>query len=293
MNYKQPITAASTQTLYLEGQIFTNSSGIRKLLQWYHEAKRYSETQIYTSCAGLEWLDANLAALWNALMYKLELENELSFTLDQGALNSRFSILLRNGFGTERGANLNKNLTFIQNACFGPQEGERFSEYIENELLAQREIASLPVDLKGMLEQNLDELYQNVFRHAGTTQPFFVCGQYYPKFGQLAVSLVNLGQTFLPPIQRRTQGRITTQGGAIEWALQGNSELGEDGGGHALKCILKAFGANGHFLQIATGDAFWDSECIDTGMGPHRPLLVSMPGTMVCLRFQITRPSKK
>lgn len=285
-------TSVATHSLYLDGALYTNSFGVRKLLQWYHEAKQYTEVQIHTCCRDLEWLDANLAALWSALTHKLENENGLSFYLDQERLNSRFSILLRNGFGGEQQANPKKNLTFIQNASFGPDAGDQFTEYIENELLAQREIQSLPIELRGMLGQNLEELYMNVFRHAATSEPFFVCGQYYPKYGQLVVSLVDLGQTFLPPIQNRTEGAVTTQTEAIEWALQGNSELGADGGGHALKCISQAFQQNGHFLQIVTGNGFWDSEGLTTTMGPAKTLPFSLPGTMVSLRFQL-KPTGK
>jgi hypothetical protein len=36
--------------------------------------------------------------------------------------------------------------------------------------------------------------------HAGTTDPLFICGQYYQTRSELLVSVVDLGKTFLPGI---------------------------------------------------------------------------------------------
>lgn len=277
-------TESAHITLPLEGYLTTNSQGIRHLLEWYSKAQKHQGKTIITCCEYLDWIDANLAALWSALMHKLRNENDLSFQIDEQVLSRRFAILIRNGFSCGQIPSHSK--TFIQNACFGPDEGDPFLEYVESELLQQQEMKKLPASLRGMLENNLCELYQNVYRHAATTDPFFICGQYFPKRQELAVSMVDLGQTFLPPIQKRTNGEISTQRGSIEWALQGNSELGRKGGGHALKCIRKKFDEDGHCLQIVTGNTFWDSEETQSLLGPYREYEVEMPGTMVNLIFK-------
>jgi hypothetical protein len=280
------VPGLTSASLSLDGELTTNSQGIRRLLMWYDEASQQKNTIIHTHCDDLDWLDANLAALWSALMHKLGKENNLEFELDTAMLSRRFSILIRNGFQGSAAENKTASRTFIQNASFAPQEDERFLDYVDTELLQQRELKKLPLPFRSLLEGNLYELYTNVHRHAGTDEPLFVCGQYYPGRKELVVSLVDLGQTFLPPIQRRTQGQIKTQEEAIEWALMGNSEkTGLDGGGHALKCIRQEFAKAGHFLQIVTGDAFWDSSATTCQVGPYRHLPVIMPGTMVNMTF--------
>ena len=277
--------------LNLEGELITNSQGIKHILNWYHEAKKHHNSLIKTCCSNLDWIDANLAALWSALIHRLKKDNNNRFFSDENLLSKRFSILFRNGFTAVDGNSQKHRGTFIQNASFGPADSEAFSNYIETELLGQQQMSKLPAALRGLLESNLYELYQNVFRHAGTNEPFFVCGQYFPKRKELVVSMVDLGQTFLPPIFRTTQGKISTQRDAIDWALQGNSELGNEGGGLALKCINDYFGKTGHCLQIVTGNAFWDSSCIGSLLGPHRELVAELPGTMVNLIFQINLTS--
>ena len=283
-------TESAHITLPLEGFLTTNSQGIRRLIEWYTLAKEYRTKTITTCCNNLDWIDANLAALWSALMYKLEKENNLTFRIDEEILAKRFSILIRNGFST--GTIPFSSKTFIQNASFGPADDEPFSDYIESELMGQQEMKKLPPDLRGLIEANLYELYSNVFRHAGTTDPFFICGQYFPKRKELVVSMVDLGQTFLPPINKRTNGLINTQMESIDWALQGNSELGSEGGGHALKCIRKKFDEDGHCLQIVTGNTFWDSENIQSILGAFRVYNVELPGTMVNLIFKTNLLSK-
>lgn len=288
------ITTTQTNiiTIPLSGVLSTNSQGVRSLLEWYSNVSQYKNCRIYTCCKELEWLDANLAALWSAFIYKLKKENGIEIVMDESSLADRFSILIRNGFSTPDFSQGDLPKTFIRNASFGPAEEKEFSEYVCSELMTQQQIKDLPEELKGLVENNLYELYYNVFRHAGTNDPFFICGQYFPKRNELVVSMVDLGQTFLPAIQRTTNGVITTQKDSIDWALKGNSELGaEEGGGHALKCMKTVFDQMGHSLQIVTGNAFWDSGIASSSLGPHRGLPKGMPGTMVSFIFATSSSS--
>jgi hypothetical protein len=274
-------TETTHTTIALSGHIMTNTHGIRKLLEWYQNASNYPGKIIYTCCKDLEWLDANLAALWSALIYRLKEENKINVIIDEESLSKRFSILIRNGFSQPEVADFGLQQTFIRNANFSSKQDKEFTTYISQEILQQKQIRNLPVQLKGLLEQNLSELYENVLKHAGTNHPLFICGQFYPTRNELVVSVVDLGQTFLPRISARTEGLIVDQSGAIDWALKGNSEMGEDGGGHALKCIREYFDSQGHALQILTGNGYWHSADAKSLMGAHRTLTAVMPGTMV------------
>ncbi len=274
-------TETTYTTVALSGHIMTNTHGVRKLLDWYQNASSYPGKEIYTCCKDLEWLDANLAALWSALIHRLRVEKQIVVTLDEESLSKRFSILVRNGFSQPEISGFGLQQTFIRNANFTSTQEKEFTTYISGELLQQKQIKNLPSQLKGLLEQNLFELYENVIKHAGTSDPLFLCGQYYPVRNELVVSVVDLGQTFLPPINTRTKGSIIDQAGAIDWALKGNSEMGAEGGGHALKCIREYFDSQGHALQIITGNGYWHSADEKYLFGAHRILPVEMPGTMV------------
>lgn len=282
------------KNIILDGSICSNTSGITKLLDWYHQAASFSDVTLYTCCKELEWLDANLAALWSALIFKLRKERNLTIILDEATLAKNFSILIRNGFSQPAETVGSTQGTFIRNACFASTDEQAFEKYVASELLQQKQIKYLPLQLKSLMEQNLYELYLNVESHAKTTDPLFICGQYYPKLGNLVVSVVDLGRTFLPGIQERTNGIIKTQAEAIHWALKGNSEFGkENGGGHALKCIRECFEEKGHSLQIVTGNGFWDSGYASSLMGADRILNREMPGTMVSFSLKIDPTYKK
>ena len=276
----------NVQNLTLQGNLQTNCSGIRNLVKWYHEASRYTNTCISTDCMELDWLDANLSAVWSALMSRLKRTHGLTFHVDAETLAKKFSILIRNGFHSDNAIAIDRTESFIQNASFGPLDDVPFNTYVREELLSQKQLTNLPPVLKGLLESNLEELRTNVIRHAATEDPLFVCGQFYPHSRKLKISFVDTGQTFLPPIHRCTNGAIITQQDAINWALAGNSEQ-LDGGGHALKCLLQVFNQLGHTLQIVSGDTFWDSSALDTGLGPFRELFTVMPGTIINFVFEI------
>lgn len=278
------MSEVTTIPLRLAGNLSTNTSGIRNLLKWYQTASAYRECGVYTCCKELEWLDANLSALWSALIFKLKVENRLYFTMDEANLSGRLSILQRNGFSKPTMTMPTPADSFIRNACFGPDDEARFSQYIKGEMMQQTGLQRLSDELRGLLEWALEELRSNVFRHAQTEHPFFVCGQYYPKLDQLKISLADIGVSFLPPIQQYTGGVITSQADAIRWAVNGKDEkLGN--GGLALKSLKAHFDEHGHQLQIISGDTFWDSGAVGSGMGPFRSLFTEMPGTVINLLF--------
>ena len=189
------LTETDYITSTLQGHLNTDTQGIRNLLTWYATVSVHFDTTIYVCCHELDWLDANLAALWSALIYKLKKENNLEIKLDHASLASRFSILIRNGFSTPEFSAENLAPTFIRNASFGPTEEQGFSDYISGELMQQSQIKNLSPEMRGLLECNVYELYLNVFKHADTSDPFFICGQHYPKRNELVVSLVDLGQS--------------------------------------------------------------------------------------------------
>lgn len=60
----------------------------------------------------------------------------------------------------------------------------------------------LPIDkkIKDQIKDDLIELMTNVYYHSNSDNPFFVCGQLYPKDSCLKLTMTDLGEGFLPKI---------------------------------------------------------------------------------------------
>lgn len=61
---------------------------------------------------------------------------------------------------------------------------------------AQR-MTSLPKNMRIKIQHDLIEVLLNIKLHAQTTDPFFVCGQYYPMRKDLILTMIDLGIGFI------------------------------------------------------------------------------------------------
>lgn len=210
------------------------------------------------------WIEANLSALLQAILYKLNKENQLVFRFDISLIENRFPILFRNGFLSSLLDLPDGVGTTVEMQNFSPDEDVKFYNYINDKLLEhpkmQRHGCS---ELVG----HYLEVFANVKRHAKTTEPVFACGQFYPSTKKLYFTLVDLGVGYLPPIQKYTNGIICTSKEAIEWALQrGNTTKGlEETGGLGLNELFNHCEQTGGQFNIVTGNAYWGNNLGELG----------------------------
>jgi hypothetical protein len=240
-------------------QICSDKSGYSQLVDFYLRCQKHSDCVIFIDFEGLRWIDANMCALFDAILFKLNMENGLRFSLDIELIQSRFDILFRNGFLRDIGHIENYTKSAVELNTFAINEDQRFYEFIDQQLLSHDSL-QISDETKEGLTRCFLEVFTNVESHASTTLPVFACGQYYPTKGQLTFTLLDLGIGYSPKIQEHTNGRVNSSKGAVKWAIQeGHSTKKDARGGDGLSEIVKYCRANKGALHIVTGDAYWGS----------------------------------
>lgn len=277
-------------TVTLKGRIDTSYYGYKKLTSFYQECADHTNDTIHMNLYDLEWIDGNMSAFFDAVLYKLHKENGLRFATDFEFVKKKFDVLLRNGF-LDIGEKIEDDRkSTIPMKSFATSDKKGFIDYVEGELMEHRGMPALEAKVKEQIIQDLIEVFCNSHHHANTTDPFFVAGQYYPRLGELRFTMVDLGDGFLPRINKATNGKINTSLDAINWAIIGNSSkriLEKTSGGLGLQNILKYCQETGGNLDIVTGDGYWSSGYTGTifeggrDMGPH-----AFVGTTLNLTFK-------
>jgi len=269
-------------TIKLSGWIKTNSTGLNHLLSFYHALAKYRDVNVLVDFSELKWIDANMIALFNAVEYKLNKENNITLVTDMDYLASKFSVLFRNGAVSDDSIAISDvQLTTLPYKIFFPLEQKEFAVYVNDQLMQHRGVAhKIEERFKNRIKRDLIEISTNIFRHAQTTDPFFVCGQYYPKNRAFIFTMVDLGVGFLRPINA-FDPTIVTDYEAIKWALNGNTTKTDENGGLGLSGILDYFQDNGGDFHICTGYTYWSKSSDNPSQRLKHPFL----GTFVSLCF--------
>jgi hypothetical protein len=251
--------------LSLQGYLHTDYSGVKRLFDFYHSASEYTNTTLYLDFYHLDWIDANLCALLQSMLYKLHHENNVNFSADLNFINDKFSILFRNGFITNGDEVIDDRKSSIVLTSFSSKNKDGFIKYVSEDLLEHRGMPIFTGTTKDDIVSSLIEVFNNIDIHAKTEYPLFVCGQYYPKKEKIIFSIVDLGVGFLPAIESKTNGEINNNFDAILWSLEkGNTTKINKPGGLGLNDLYTYFKKEKGDLQIITGDTYWSMELENT-----------------------------
>lgn len=271
----------------IEGSLYTDFSGIKRLFNFYHCANEYSNTTIFIDFFDLDWFDANLSAILGAILYKLSSENNLTFSTDLNFLKSKFDVLFRNGFlNSDLLVNDDRQST-VAFQKFRLDDKAGFVSYIERDLMNHRGIPSLSIEQKDSIIESLIEVYCNIQIHSKSNYDFFVCGQYYPYQQKLVFTMLDLGVGFLPAIMEKTKGQVSNSYEAIKWSLiKKNTTKINCPGGIGLFNLNNYFSSSGGDMQIITGDTFWSISMESTVLGKHI-FLQPFVGSILNLCFSV------
>lgn len=244
----------------------TDVAGWTDIVYLYTQGKKYTNQTLELNLEWLRWIDANWCALLSAVLYKLQTENSLKFVTDIDLIRRNFNVLLRNQF-IQSDSHEDDRQTTIPSQFFLPKDKTNFLNYIEQKLLEHRGMPELTPTLKDQIKSDIIEIFCNIEYHAKTSDPFFICGQFYPLHRTLKLTMVDLGVGFLPAIREVTKGSVMNNAAAIQWALNGNTSKPNVPGGLGIQGIYKyCKNTNGNF-QIVTGSAFWDLASENNGSG--------------------------
>ena len=240
-----------------KGEISTNHIGIEHILGFYFYAQQYRYKRIVLCLLNVTHIDANLSALLLAIIDRLRSGNKLYIYVD---IPKELNILYRNGFYNQlfpepRDTTDERESTIVLKKI-SPAEDDNFCEYVAKDFFSHRGLAGLPLNKKNGLKDNFNEIFVNVGEHAETESPVYVCGQYFPEKKQLKFTLVDLGVGFLAKIKQYTNGNVSTDIKAIEWAIEGNTTKTMGVGGVGLKGIRNYCINNSASLHICSGKGY-------------------------------------
>jgi len=270
--------------IYLNGVFQTNFEGIKRLHQFFVEASQYRDTELYIDFTRLIFLDGNLCALLHSMLYRLSNNNNLIFATDFEYVNSKFDVLVRNGFIPMTGPGGDMKNSTIGLKQFDVKDVDGFVNYIQNDLLAHRGMKLSQEEYEKIFDCII-EIFTNVDLHSKTIHPFFACGQYFPEKNVLKFTMVDIGNGFLPAIQAKTMGNISNSYDAIRWALEERNTTKIDSpGGLGLPTLLDYFKTSTGNMQIITGNTYWSSE-FDKSLVKYQKFVNPCVGTMINLLF--------
>ncbi len=274
----------------LTGNIDTDYNGYKQLIGFYHFCRDFSNTTIHLDFYNLNWVDANLCALFDAILHKLIKEQNLTFATDMEYVRGRFDILFRNGFLSDGSAAIDIQKSAVPNASFSCDDKDGFCGYINQQLIKHRGMPWMSSEIEEKIQDDLLEVFCNSHHHANTKDPFFVAGQYYPRLKTLKFTMVDLGDGFLPRIKTATNGEIQTDLEAIHWALSGKSTklfFDKTSGGLGITSMYDYVREHNGVLEIISGNGYWSSTFSNTlifkdGRQIEKPFV----GTMINLFFR-------
>lgn len=246
--------------------INTDINGVISLINYYNYAKKYRNCWITLSLDGINFIDANLSALLYGIIYDLKKNYGVKTYVDFKTIGRELHVLMRNGFTNFIADNqfvfkpFDGRDTTIPLKSFNQSDVDNYCYYIEKEFLHQRGLNSIRFNDKSRIISSYLEIFDNVGLHANTSDPIFVCGQYFPKQCEVKFTLVDLGDGFLKKIREYTKGRenIVNVSDAITWAIKGNTTKVGVKGGTGLKDIFWFCQKTGGSLHIMSDDCYYN-----------------------------------
>lgn len=258
-------------------------SCFKLLIDFYRQFIGAKDKKIFLDFSQIQFLDANMTAFLDAVIYRLKSDCNHEFYVDGKDIEARFEIFKRNGFlrnGTEQYSSFGNNESSIKLTRFSSEDDEGYYGYLDGQLFDHKAFRNLPKIKEDLINQFL-EVFSNIHHHAQTKDPVFACGQYYPQKKLLKFTLVDLGVGFLDPISKFTKNQVIEPDQAILWALDGNTTKTDQPGGLGLSSIKSYCEKNGHSFQIITDGYCWGNKLGSLSLKE----LSHFPGTTITLEF--------
>lgn len=207
------------------------------------------------------FIEANLCAVLGAIIVTNK-EKGASFEY----VNITNSFLIRsiknNGFlELMEGTRTN----YISSTCipfrtFDMKNEMEVEKYMYQYILHSRHVPTMSDGAKKKIFRSIFEIYQNSVIHSGADK-IFVCGQYFPGKGKMALTMVEIGRTFKFNVtSHKPEYSNYTGAECINWAVKsGNTTKSlNETGGLGLDLIRTFLKLNEGKLQIRSADGYWE-----------------------------------
>ncbi|MEX4003600.1 ATP-binding protein [Paraburkholderia sp. EG285A] len=204
------------------------------------------------------FFDANMTAPLNAALKRIEDDfNDIKIVGLRGEVER---ILRKNEFLREYGYDglYDTNQTTLPHTRFELTHSKAFSTYLSTHL-ARRELPRMSEGLEKRFRQSILEIFQNCAMHSKTASGVYVCGQFYPHFSQLKLTISD-GGVGIRTNARKVAGANISSVNAIRWALQegATSKTGNEPGGFGLKLLQEFVELNQGKVQIASRYGYYE-----------------------------------
>lgn len=276
--------------ILLPNRIISDFSGYSQLIDIYNLLKESKSDKITLDFKNTTWFEANLAAVFGAIVELLREENK---SFDIINLDNRIKdVLCRNKFLSEFGHSntIDPKNTVITYQKYKPNEDDKFKRYIKDELLSKPDFPKHSVRLGKKINESIFEIYENARTH-GKCKHIHSCGQYYPnKYPKrLDITIVDMGQTIKSNVNQYLNSS-KDGADAIQWAIQyGNTtKTGSISGGLGLDIIFEFIKLNEGKVQIVSSDGYWEYRGKETQSHIFKNYF---PGTIVNIEFNLNDSS--
>ena len=268
-------------TIQLPNEIRTDQQGFASLANIYIQAKPCNFETIQLDFQNTTWFDANMLAMLGAIM-------ESGWTNNFEIINLRpdqEKIFKRTRYSYFGGEYLpDKYRTTIEYRKSKASEIGSFEKYLEKKLLVHPHIQNMSALLRKKIIETILEIFNNAIMHGGC-EFIYSCGQYYPQYGRLDFTIVDIGKTIHSNVSDYNNRNFSGKE-AIEWAVSESTttRIGNIPGGLGFTVIRDFLSKNKGKMQVASADGYW-YEKDDTSHSED--LSDSFGGTVVNLEFNM------
>jgi hypothetical protein len=275
------------KTVYIPSKITSQIEGYELLLRLHNDLSHLDNELIHLSFRNVFWFEANLVAILGAIIEDLEKRNNRVIIIDTDFFLQKNDILSRNGFLPHYGINHQSNFTSgtqIPYKKFKEGEPSLYNDYIQKELLDNKDFPKHTLKLGSEIKRNIYELFENARTH-GKCKHIHTCGQFYPLKKKLHITIVDTGNTIVNNVKKYLNTNMTPSE-CIDWAMQtGNTtKVGNTPGGLGLGLIFEFINLNKGKIQIVSSNGYWE---LREGKIKKNDLNFSFDGTIANLEFDL------
>lgn len=276
------------KVVYIPAKITSHIDGYELLLRLQNDLTHFTGETIQISFKNVFWFEANLVAILGAIIEDLEDRRNIVQIIDAEYFRLKNDILFRNGFFPQHGitySSLFSSSTQIPYKKFQEKEPQLYNDYIQSELLDNKDFPRHSEKLGGEIKRNIFELFENARTH-GKCKHIHTCGQFYPNRKKLHITIVDTGQTIVNNVKDFLKKEMSSCE-CIDWAMEtGNTtKVGNTPGGLGLGLIFEFVNINKGKIQIVSSNGYWE---LREGKISKSDLNFSFGGTIANLEFDLT-----
>lgn len=246
--------------------------------------ERHNDT-LYLDFSDVEFISANLFALFGACIYTLYKKNGLHIKV-YGMSDKLKKVIQKNGFCRHFSlSQINDSYkTTIEYRIFNASTDAlvEFEKYLLINLFSNSKLPTMTEELENQIIDNLLEMFNNVIDHTEARE-VFVCGQVFPNKGKLFFSIVDIGTT----IKENVEAFATHCGKAmpshcIKWAVVGGNTtmIGNAPGGMGLTILSEFILKNNGTITIISDNEYYE---FSAGSVTYKTIADRFIGTVVTI----------